>query len=346
MEPLNEHHLKNRISWGSVIAGLFIVMAVSLLLSVLGTGLGISMMSFQSDDVLSGSHTLVMVWWIVSVMISLVCGAFIAGRLAGYDGMIHGVLVWATSLVIATVLGLISAGSMVGMVGNTIGSIASATGSAAEGIGSVSAKGLKETFGAGSDILKQFNINLDLPNMNLDSKALQALRDTNIPTLQPNYLKSQFEHTKNDAMQALKDIAVSPNDSDRILSDLMNQIKQRSEKINQAINRDDVAKAIASNTSYNAQEARQIVDNFMYYRQQAVDTTNQKIDQLKDKINQAKQDFADFKSKLKEKMDQAAQAVARIAIWCFVGSVLGAIVSALSGFWGVNTYRKTKHYVI
>ncbi|MGP2504272.1 CAP-Gly protein, partial [Pantoea ananatis] len=45
MEPVKEAELNRSVSWGSIIAGVVTVMAVSLLLTTLGSSLGFSMLS-------------------------------------------------------------------------------------------------------------------------------------------------------------------------------------------------------------------------------------------------------------------------------------------------------------
>ena len=51
MKLVKEVELNRSVSWGSVIAGVVTVMAVSLLLTTLGASLGFSLLSPQSDDV-------------------------------------------------------------------------------------------------------------------------------------------------------------------------------------------------------------------------------------------------------------------------------------------------------
>ncbi|MCX2195203.1 hypothetical protein [Pantoea agglomerans] len=45
MELVKETELNSRVSWGSIIAGVVTVMAVSLLLTTLGSSLGFSLLS-------------------------------------------------------------------------------------------------------------------------------------------------------------------------------------------------------------------------------------------------------------------------------------------------------------
>ncbi|HBT30673.1 MAG TPA: CAP-Gly protein, partial [Erwinia persicina] len=54
MELRNELALTKRVSWGSIIAGVVTAMAISLLLTMLGTSLGLSMLSPKSDDIVNG----------------------------------------------------------------------------------------------------------------------------------------------------------------------------------------------------------------------------------------------------------------------------------------------------
>ncbi|HBI08481.1 MAG TPA: CAP-Gly protein, partial [Erwinia persicina] len=57
MELKNELALTKRVSWGSIIAGVVTAMAISLLLTMLGTSLGLSMLSPKSDDIVNGGDT-------------------------------------------------------------------------------------------------------------------------------------------------------------------------------------------------------------------------------------------------------------------------------------------------
>jgi ABC-type transport system involved in multi-copper enzyme maturation permease subunit len=61
METTKELALTRRISWGSIIGGVITVLAISLLLSMLGTSLGLSMIQPQSDDISNGAGTTVLI---------------------------------------------------------------------------------------------------------------------------------------------------------------------------------------------------------------------------------------------------------------------------------------------
>ncbi|KTS24889.1 CAP-Gly protein, partial [Pantoea stewartii] len=79
MELVKEAELNRSVSWGSILAGVVTVMAVSLLLTTLGSSLGFSMLSPQSDDVINGADKAVIIWSVISIVLSLACGGFVAG---------------------------------------------------------------------------------------------------------------------------------------------------------------------------------------------------------------------------------------------------------------------------
>ena len=85
-----------RISWGAVLAGAVIVIAVQISLSLLGLGIGLSTVDPAAGDT-PGATSLGLgagIWWVVSNLIALVIGGYVAARLSGMplrgDGIIHG----------------------------------------------------------------------------------------------------------------------------------------------------------------------------------------------------------------------------------------------------------------
>jgi hypothetical protein len=122
-----------RISWGAVLAGAVIVIAVQISLSLLGLGIGLSTVNPAAGDTPEATSLGLGagIWWVVSNLIALVIGGYVAARLSGMplrgDGIIHGLLTWAVTLLITIYLLTTSIGSMVGgafnIVGNTLSSL-------------------------------------------------------------------------------------------------------------------------------------------------------------------------------------------------------------------------------
>lgn len=338
MEIQKDMELVGRISWGSIIAGVVTVMAISLLLTTLGTSLGLSLLSPKSDDIINGAGWAFLAWSVVSVVVSLACGGFIAGRLAAADGTIHGFLTWATSLLVASVLGFAAAGGILNMAGSAVGAATSAAGSAVNGIGNVAGKATGATADIGQSIIETLDLNTQLSDQQLDKQVIDALRKSDIKELQPEFLQSQLQAAGDDLSKALKNLAVNPQNSDAILDELIKKLKSRVETTSKSVDKNEVKKVLTDNTSLSPEEADKAVENFIDMRDKAVQEVNERVTKLESNLNDAKAQYEEFKQQAKEKADAAASAGVKIALWSFIGLLIGAIVSALGGFWGVNTH--------
>lgn len=129
-----------RISWPAVFAGVALVLSVQLLLSLLGIGIGLSTIeplegtTPEAGTIGIGSA----IWWVISILIALVVGGYVAAWLSGLavrvDGMLHGLLTWAVTLLVSFVLLTSALGGLIGGAFNVLGSTLSKAG---EGVKSV-----------------------------------------------------------------------------------------------------------------------------------------------------------------------------------------------------------------
>ncbi len=101
------------VSWGAVIGGAFATAAVSLILLVLGAGVGLSALSPWSSTGTAAAvvGTAAIVWLIFSQVVASAMGGYLAGRLRTkwasihtdevyFRDTAHGFLVWAVGLVL------------------------------------------------------------------------------------------------------------------------------------------------------------------------------------------------------------------------------------------------------
>jgi hypothetical protein len=118
---------RKRISWGAVLAGVIIILAVQLLLSMLGIGIGASTID-PTADVPSGSSLGIGagLWWAISALIAVFVGSYVAGRLAGSpdrtDGMLHGLVTWGLSTLVVFWMLTTTLSSLIGGAFNVVGS--------------------------------------------------------------------------------------------------------------------------------------------------------------------------------------------------------------------------------
>ena len=86
-----------RISRSAVFAGVLVAIVTQMLLTLLGIGIGLGTLdTVEERNPAQGLGTGSAIWYIVSSLISLFLGGWVAGRLASaphlFDGIIHGVL--------------------------------------------------------------------------------------------------------------------------------------------------------------------------------------------------------------------------------------------------------------
>jgi hypothetical protein len=127
--------LQQRISWRALLAGLVIVVAVQLLLGTLGAGIGLSLVHQQPSTMPDASSFSMGagLWWLVSNLVALCVGGYLTARLAGvasrYDGMLHGLVLWALATLVAVYLLTTAIGGVLGGAYNIMEGTVSAAGS-------------------------------------------------------------------------------------------------------------------------------------------------------------------------------------------------------------------------
>lgn len=121
-----------RISWGAVFAGAVIAIAVHFLLSLLGVGIGLSTVDPGATPEAETLGIGAGIWWVISSIIALIIGGYVAARLEGLpsrgDGVIHGLLTWAVMLLAMVWLMASAAGGIIGGAFNIAGDTVSAAG--------------------------------------------------------------------------------------------------------------------------------------------------------------------------------------------------------------------------
>lgn len=150
-------HAHRRVSWGAIFGGVILVVAVQLLLSLLGAGIGLGTVnvnarSTPSRDTLGIGAGL---WWVISSCFALAFGGYVAAWLAGverrFDGMLHGLITWGIATLLMFWLLTLAIGSVIGGGFSALGSMTSAAGS---GI-SEAAKPVAQAAGVSPDMVQQ-----------------------------------------------------------------------------------------------------------------------------------------------------------------------------------------------
>lgn len=303
----------NRVSWGAILAGTVVALAVQVLLMLLGSAIGMATINPASEaNPMDGIATGGLIWWTITSIIALFIGGWISGRLANgtrTDGILHGAMVWALStLLITTAMGRVvtGVGNMIGH-GLALGTTAAVT-AAASGDDS------------GNDAMRKNGFNLD----NIRQQAETLLRQTGKPELQPENLKAKAENAADStAATAQANANTAPAQQNANVEQLMNNLFREGQDTVQAVDRDAMVNVLVARGQTQA-EAERTVDGWIGTYQTA------------------RQQLKVAEAKARQAAEQAAEVAAKAALWAFIASLLGAIAAAIGGRMAIRTVETTR----
>ena len=233
-----------RVSWGAIFAGALVALVTGFVLNLLGLGIGLQAFDPASDpDTLSGFGIGQGIWAIVSALLSLFAGGWVAGRLAGMprtiDGAIHGIVVWSVTTMLTLYLLTSGIGSIVSGVTGLIGSGLSAVG---QGVAAVAPQAVDYA---------ENELGVSAPNLStIQAEAEQLLRQTGDPDLQPGALEADANATQNAAQ--------SQAEAGDLRGAIETAFGNASGVVNE-VDRQDLINIVAARTGQSEAEARQTV---------------------------------------------------------------------------------------
>lgn len=306
----------HRISWGAIIAGTLVALVTMLVLNLLGIGIGFgSINPVQEADPFSGLGTASIIWWVVSNLIAIFAGAYVAAKMAGVPSdstsTMHGILSWCLYTLISFYILTTAVGSIISGVGSIVSSTLSAAGSGFEALASNNQQNQNQQ--------NQSNL---ISFSDIQREASQILNSSQNATLVPDSIESVIGNV---AQQVRSDVNISQQDIKNITQSVIFENGQLAENIN----RQDVINAVTNETNLGQQEANQVADILVR------------------EYNQAKQEVQQFAEKAKQQAEETGKKVAEsassAAIWAFVALLLGAIVAGTAGRMGKPTAVPVEH---
>lgn len=299
----------SRLSWSAVFAGVFIAIAVQLLLSLLGLSIGFgSINPLEEAKPFSGLGTGALIWWIITVLISLFSGGWVAGWLSNQtqktDLILHGLITWC----LFTFLNLYIVALSVSKVAGGVGSVLS------KGF-SIVGTGIKNAAPGAGDLIKD-QLNIDgnsIEKMKVEAELL--LKQTGKKELQPENLKHKAKQAAGKAENTGKSVLENPQQAQAKLDSLVSKLFNSGDETFEAADRDALVNVVMNKTGKSKAESEQIVDNWV----NTIKTTKEKVKQAKDQAVE----------KAKEVGDDVASGLSKFAIFSFFGLLLGAISSSV-----------------
>lgn len=298
-------HSASAVSWGAILAGAAGAAAMSLILLILGTGLGLSSVSPWAHSGVSAKALGVstILWVTFTALIASGLGGYLAGRLrtrwlgvhsdeVHFRDTAHGFLAWAvaslaTAALLTSVIGSIVSGgiqagaSVAGSVANT--ATAAAAGNAAHGSDSSNAD-------SGPGPMGYFIDTLFRKDYSAETSSLEVVADAaaSAAIAEPSHTASPSEVTR---------IFVKSLSTGTLPADDVRYLGQ----------------VIAKRTGISQQDAeRRVSDTFARVRTE----------------------LSDAEASAKEAADKARKASAYTALWLFISLLIGAFVASLSATFG------------
>lgn len=315
----------HRISWGAIIAGAVIAVALMTFFTIFGIGIGAAIIDPQFDqNPTKGMSISAGIYLVVTQLIALGAGGFVAARMAGIprtiSSLLHGASVWAVTTVFLAWASIVGAGAVFGAAGSLMSGTASAVASAGEAM-------VPENISLPdpSKLADQLSIN-DLPEevqtilrekgiteANLRSEAKAAFRDV--------FSKREQEAALAEAKATIKDMVTSPGDIDSDLDAFADDMLGGPNAIISEEDRQQALATLERRLGITPQEAEQVVASV----EKGIDTA---IKELREMVNTAK-------TKVVEAAQNASDTLSTIALLLTLASLLG-LIAACGGAFGAR----------
>lgn len=109
------------ISWGGIVAGIIVGLAIQLVLTLLGIAAGLTAFGLGTTPPAGEVPAWVGAWQSVTVLIAAFVGGYVAARMSGLqrkgDGMLHGLVAWGATTLIVALLTTSALGALFGRSG-------------------------------------------------------------------------------------------------------------------------------------------------------------------------------------------------------------------------------------
>ena len=293
-----------RISWGAIIAGTLVALVTMMLLNLLGIGIGLgSINPVQEANPFSGLGVGSIIWWVVSNLIAIFAGAYVAGKLAGVPlkgtSTMHGILSWCLYTLVSFWILTSAVGSIISGVGSVVSNTLSAAGSGIQAVASNNQNNNQ----SGSNLIS-FN--------EIQQEAQRVLSSRENVKLVPD----SIEGVAQDIQQEVQEANLTTENIKNVTRAVLFENGQLADNIQ----RQDVVNALENETNLSRQEANDVADVMV-----------KKYNEAKQELQQLKQEAA---QEAEETGQKVAEATSKAAIWTFVALALGAVVSGIGGRTG------------
>lgn len=309
-----------RVSWGSIFAGAVVAIAMMVLFSLLGFSIGFGMVDpLHERNPVSGITTASGIYFIVTQLISLFIGGFVAARLAGVTlttvAGLHGFSVWAVATIAMVYVGFSGAsqitGGLTSMAGSTIGSAGSAI----------------------QQVLPNRMPSVQVPDVSMQDLPQPVRRTLEEQGVTPDQLTSAVRESFRSAVSeqemsrlqeelrtTAREIVRTPGDIGQDLQGMRQSVIGGEDAVLNEQDLNEARRALVSRLPISEEESRQIVDRVRSGIETAIDEFTQAVEAARRQAIEAAQATTD--------------AVSNASLAAFLASLLGLVAAASGGVLG------------
>ena len=317
----------NNISWSGIVAGVVTFIALSILFSFVSATIGLGATDLTANNPLASVGIGMLVWTIVSFILSLAAAGFVAGLTANRAGFVHGFLTWALSLVLIAFVATSTVSSVFGVVGSLLGHAGNTVTSVVGGTADVAASLSQEAF---DTISNQISID----TTDLDNTVAEALKKTDIPELQPNYLQTQLDATVEDVKAAGHRVLVDGENLETATSKVVASIEERLAVIGNSLDEETLKTELAKNTDLTKSEADKAVENIKTAYTNAQKDAKRILEDVKTNIGELHAQAETAIAEGIEATNNAMNITAKYSFLLFLGLTVAAVVTSFAGYYG------------
>jgi hypothetical protein len=107
----------SHVSWGAIFAGAVVALMLQLTLVMLGLGIGLYAFD-PGEGPTAGLGIGALIWWVLSAIVALFFGGWVASRLSGLQtrtaGLLHGLCTWGLASLVTVFMMTTTLGSLLG----------------------------------------------------------------------------------------------------------------------------------------------------------------------------------------------------------------------------------------
>lgn len=295
------------ISWGAIFAGALVSLLSMIILNLLGLGIGLGTTNpAEGARLFSALSTGSIVWWMVSNLLAVFVGSYIASRLAaapfGFTSILHGILSWCLYTLVFFWILTTSLGSLMSGVGCIV-----------------------------SDTFTAMVIHISpSPDITSSQKSMISMDEVK------NEVKQLLRDTENmaggsDSITTISKMSVDYNDPQHDRQNLINEVLIPEEEIEE-IAREELYVNENLAKEVDRQDLANIIQDRTYLgSSESMDVADIMIRQYRKAKRDASQQEEDARRLAEENGKQVTTAASTAAVWISASLILGALMAGIGG---------------